>query len=1475
MSTILEGAPALVLDEFATDLRFWLNGQPIVIRDVDPTALLVDWLRSPEVGLTGTKIGCKQGGCGACTVLLSRWNALASAVEHCSINSCLRPLASLDGALITTVEGTGSVKAECISEVQNCIASNNGTQCGYCTPGWVMNMTAAVAERGSKPGTKEQIEELFDGNICRCTGYRPILYGFKKDFASDWNPAVDELGCMTCKIDPAEQVSTVAPVKIVFPVELERPARALAYSVKAYKWYRPVTLDGLLALMQQHPDRANVRLVGGNTSIGVYPRTVENPHVFIDVSHVPQLHDMRADAASLVVGGALTYRDLLALLDEQIGLPGAHYRPSLSGLRALRYMAGRTAGTIVRNAATLAGNTMLVVRHAKEGVPFPSDCFTALAALGTRVTVAAPGWAASRQMDLLDFAAQWQTSKDMQSGCVLLRYEVQLTGSDEYAQTYKTAQREVNAHSIVNAGFKVKLDARQCVVESTLVFGGLTPVATRMPQTEAALVGRPWDSATIAAALVALREEVDTLFERYAERYAQLPDEGFSRAYKRQLAESFLYKFFIEVSEWCELPVPPDQRSAGERSPRPVSRGTQAYVSYPKEYPGNVPFVKIEAFIQATGEAVYTHDIALPRRGLNGAPVQSTVALGTCAYAVPNVNGHATPAQVLAALRKEFPSVMDYVTAIDVPGPVFAGMAGDDPIFAVSIPLSDTKNGKLPADYDASAPMWLSGFGQCIGMVMAEDEQVAQQAAWFVQTRLCVFKAEKPVLDIPDTDAARNQLVYLDKPPGATWYSHIWQVTREGSELGWVPARAPEEPDAKEPVLARQVPVPDGEGRPVCCTRVSSTQKVGSQIHFYMETQSSCAEVLEDRQIRIQSSTQDPNSVQGGVAQVLELPQNKVDVRVRRVGGGYGGKCGQSVFPASMAAVAAWKLDRPVRVIGLRQVDSAMFGHRHPVLANYSVAIGDASNAATHGKLLGFQADYWLDGGRSYDCSFVISDCLSLRSDSAYKVPNWNCVSDVCRTNKTTSTSMRTVGMLQAALIVEDAVEAAALSVGLLAEDVRACNLYRQGETTPYGEPLDSCYMKDVWDYTMKASNFRERQAVVEAFNAANRWRKRGISLIPVKYGSGFNLTMLEQGGALIEVYDQDASVLVRHGGIEMGQGLNTKMAQVVAVALNVPMSIIRVAENDTAVVPNPESTGASTGTSFNGDAAKKACRELRHRLEEYCFGLLAENGSAWCKKNEINFWDYEEGWRASMPSNPAKTLWQNIVGMAFQMRLNLSAQARVQVPGGGRPDTGLTFKLVDGQPASEPVDYFDGYTYSAACTEVEIDVLTGETTILRSDVVYDAGHSLNPAVDVGQVEGGFVQGLGYVTSEALTYQPADSPTTASATRPAPGALYTVNTWEYKPPAAQSIPLELNVMMFPRELAPNAPPDVGDIMSSKEIGEPPMTLAVSAFFAIKKAVLAARRDAGDEGWFQMEAPATVERVRAACTVGGRQILMGD
>ncbi|HEX6088320.1 MAG TPA: molybdopterin cofactor-binding domain-containing protein [Thermoanaerobaculia bacterium] len=1402
------------MNNFANDLRFYVNGSEVVVRDVDPTTLLVDWLRSPDVGLTGTKKGCDQGGCGACTVMLSRWDPKTKRVERTSINSCLRPIAALDGMEITTTEGTGSSRTE-LSPVQYRIAKENGSQCGYCTPGFVMNMYSFLAADPNRKATQREIEGLFDGNICRCTGYRAILYGMRH-FASDWGPE-DEHGCLKTLIDPSEKVKVAQKVvPPAFPPSLQAPPRALHFSRAGYHWYRPLTLAQVHEILREYPDSQNVRLVGGNTSIGVYNIYVEDPHVFIDVSLVPELHGIKSGAEHLTVGAATTYSEFLETLEKLRAKASDEQR---MGLDALHFMARHTAGTIVRNAATLAGNTMLVVRHVSEGEPFPSDLFTALSSLNADVHVSVGG--TMRTMPILDFATRYQSDPALRSDAVLVRYTIPWTSAREYARTYKTALRKENAHSIVNAGMRVRFDGKKAA-DVSIILGGIGPLAFHAVNAEKAIRGNAWTNETLAKALAGIRRDVEQNIKENAKRMSGLIYEGFSDAYRLHLAEGYLYQFWIWVADQvAPRSVPKDVRSAAQREPRAVSKGTQHYEKDVTEYPVNMPYVKLGAFLQASGEAQYTHDLPLPRRGVQAAAVTSMQANAKYTYKVPNAGrasarpGGLKPAPQSALveyLRDRFEGFIDYVTANDVPGTngVTIGTYAD-PYFATGT---------------------VQNYGQLIGLVLAGDEIVAQRIAQFIATDCIAYQVQDPVLRIDPKYTYPDQNYYPN---------HIWKIRRPASELRWTKEK-------------------NAAVGGVQCQVVTGRQEAGSQLHYYMETQACLAIPGEQDSWEIRPSTQSPDDIVSAVGNVLTIPANKIAVKIQRVGGGYGGKTTRPPWVAAATSVAAWKHARPVRLAVRRENDSAMIGHRHAMVADYAIAIGTgADNPDNRGRILGLSTNFLIDGGSSYDCSFVVSDCLQLRCDTAYQVPNYETSSDVTRTNKASNTAYRTMGLVQAMLAQEDAVEAASHAIGMQAEEVRKKNLYRLGDTTPYGEVLDYCILDDVWKRIAKMADFEKRRAAVESFNRANKWKKRGISMIPVKYASGYNAVFLEQGGALIEVYDQDATVLVRTGGVEIGQGLNIKLVQIAAKELNVPIEIVQLSPTDTQVVPNPVSTGASTGTAFNGGAVKKACRELRSRLEQYAMGLLETNGAAWCKSKNINFWDYETGWRAT-PPNTKTTVWENLVKMANGDRVNLSAQTRFQEEGGTGVDTGLIFKK--GFEGPETVNWFTDFTFSAACTEVEIDVLTGETTVLRSDILYDVGDSINPAIDIGQVEGAFVQGLGYVLSEEVIFQP-DGPNK--------GALNTDNTWRYKMPATTSIPLEFHVDLFPRSDAPGIPQNPHDLYSSKEVGEPPLVLAITAYFAVKRAILAARKDRGHDEWFFLEAPATVQRIREACLVDAKDL----
>jgi len=1415
MASTPRSAPEL---QFATDLRFRLNGAEVVLETVDPTVLLVDWLRSPAVALTGTKKVCAQGGCGACTVMLSRWNDTRQQVEHLAINSCLHPMAALDGVEITTTEGTGSSLTE-LSPVQFRVAKENGSQCGFCTPGFVMNMHSLLAANQGQALSQKQIEDAFDGNLCRCTGYRSILYGMKH-FASDWGPE-DEKGCLRTVIDPAEKVAHTNVVYAPSGEGLKNPPRALHYSKGGYEWYRPVALGQVHAILHRHAGITDIKFVGGNTSIGVYDRFVEDPHLLIDISQIAELQGVRVTDAGLYLGASTSYATLVAELTALAETKDQR----TEGIEALLYMAGRTAGTVVRNAATLSGNTMLVVRHIVAGEPFPSDLFTALSSLGATVRVSLDT-DKTVELTILDFARDYQSSPDLQRG-VLVNYLVPWTKPQEYARTYKTALREVNAHSIVNAGLRVRFNVDGTVADAAVVLGGIGPVAFHASATETSLIGKDWTSATLTLALAAIRLDVEANLRDNQERMSGLPYEGFTDEYKLHLAESYLYQFFLYVAERIAPgTVPADVASAGSREERPVSKGKQSYEKDVKEYPVNLPVVKIGAFLQASGEAKYTHDLE-PERAWQAAAVTSASALADFSYCIPSDSG-AQPAsleELIAHLQSLYPGFRDFVTASDIPKGCSNGSTGD-PLFAEGQVIN---------------------YGQCIGLVLAHTETLATDIAQFISTACIQYAAPaggaKPILSIDE--AVRQNSIFEDCPGGSSYPVHIWKIERAGSDFSWQGADA----------------TVDVDGIP--CKVVRGRQSGGSQLHFYMESQSCVAVPGERNEITVFPSSQSPDAIHSGIRSTLGLPANQIDVQIQRVGGGYGGKTTRSPYIASAAAVAAKKHHRPVRLVVRRENDSAMVGHRHPLRGEYQIAIATGEDDADRrGLLLGLHTDFLADGGSTYDCSFVVMDCIQLRADSAYNIPNYGTSGDVCKTNKASNTAMRSMGLIQAILVQEDAIEKAAREVGMTAEEVRGKNLYRMGDLTPFGQVVDYCYLDKVWERIGRRSDFARRLAEVERFNRANKWTKRGISMIPVKYASGYNATFLEQAGALVEVYDQDGTVLVRHGGVEIGQGLITKVGQIAARELNVPLELIGTTGTDTQIVPNPISTGASTGTGYNGGAVMKACRTLRNTLETYCLKLLRENGPEWCQNQGINFWDYAEGWRATDPKTK-KLIWNNIISQAYSDRVDLSAQDRFKQQGGKAIDTGLIFKpIVVKLKAQETVNQFTGFTFSAACTEVEIDVLTGETTVLRADLVYDMGDSLNPAVDIGQVEGAYVQGLGYVLTEDVVFQPDG----ANA-----GTLNSDNTWRYKVPATTTIPLEFNVDLFPRSDAPDVPDNPYDLLSSKEVGEPPLVLAASAFFAVKRAILAAREDRGHSEWFELEAPATVQRVREACLVDAEDL----
>jgi xanthine dehydrogenase/oxidase len=1528
-------------------VKFFLNGNLVTIEKPAVDLLLIDYLRSPEVHLSGPKKPCGQGGCGGCTVIVSQWDEHGDggqgAADHAAINSCLRPVVALNGLVVTTIEGTGAyrtpnpkypasqtvasrgaapatepappallvARAETqakrtavldsvatavaaaetttghpalrlnsdiaqfpsemtragVNPVAHRLAINNGSQCGYCTVGFVMNMSEFL--HNNPHPTKREVEEIFDGNICRCTGYRPILTGMKT-FAANWSPQ-DEDSRMVCLGDAAfESQKPAADVEIPFPDAAKVPAQAISLEDAQHRrWLTPTSLAQLTNMLRQYRDEAPY-LVHANTSYGIYPREFLQARVLIDLNFVPELQSSQASAHELLVGAGTTYSAFIKLLKQTLAnQPAARLTtpdPENTALGAVLFMARRTAGRLVRNAATLGGNVMLVLKHmaASPEAPFPSDVSTALVAIGAKVQYldpaaekSAPVWA-----PLAELLGRVEKTPDLANRVVLLAFKLPYGAEDEVVLAQKVALRDVNAHSIVNAATRLTLQPDLTVRDAHLVFGGLAPYPWRALATEKALRGQPLTLDRVPALLQVLLTEIDQHLPAWHQRLALVPDEGFTDEYRKALATALLYKAVVNALAARGAALPPAVRSSGEITwgRWPVSTGTQDYKVQDFKRPVSQPYIKFTALQQASGQIHYTQELAVPPGTVQAALVQSRRAYNSFYFCLPHTDAPADLSDLRAYLAAQFPGAfIDLITSSAFKdGRVnLQGMGYDQPMLAEN---------------------QVNYVGQALALVGARTEQQAIAIAEYVADT-CVAYGEvtvpagsppwwsKPVLTLKD--AVKCGSIFPDRPGSASYMNHVWRITRPGSQLGWVAEMTPfEQPDDLQPRTA----VVDGN----LCSVVTAGQQVGGQAHFYMETQAVVAEPADDGRMIIHSSTQSPLAMHNTAVLALNAQYNSVDVRVTSVGGGFGGKTEQTRFVVGPAAVAAQAMKRPVRLALSREQDTALIGKRHAYYGQYQIAIDTgAADESRRGILRGLVNNMWGDGGAFYDCSFIVSNCIMARADNAYLIANFQAQIDVARTNTAPSTAFRAFGDIQGKLILENAIDDAACSIGMTAEAVREKNLYHQGDVTPFGQALSYCYMRDVWKYLKQECQYDFKLAEVKAFNEANRWRKRGLSMIPVKYGSGYNLTMLEQAAVLVAVYQGDGSVIIHQGGVEMGQGLLTQVRQVASYILNIPMTLIRVEGPATSVIPNPTSTGASTGTSYSAEAVKRTCEELRARLMAFGYQMLTENGNDWCRNQKIDFWNYgEQGWRAqpanapSSPDKPALMIWQNLIALAYQKRVGLVCSLTVPMHGGETPVPNVTYKPGDAQPQipgytsaaeNKPSDFdsFPGFTYSAACSVVEVDILTGEVKIISSDLVYDVGWSLNPALDIGQVEGAFVQGIGYVLSEKLVFEPEGK---------AAGRLNTVNTWTYKPPATTSIPLEFNVRLFPRDLAGAIPDNPSEVLSSKEVGEPPLVLAATVFFAVKAAIRASRTERGLNPLFRFDAPATVQEVRRASEV---------
>ncbi|XP_058199349.1 xanthine dehydrogenase 1-like isoform X1 [Rhododendron vialii] len=1338
-------------EESKQEAILYVNGVRRLLPDGLAHLTLLEYLR--DIGLPGTKLGCGEGGCGACTVMVSYFDHNLKKCMHYAVNACLAPLYSVEGMHVITVEGVGN-RRNGLHPVQESLAQLHGSQCGFCTPGFIMSMYALLRSSQTPP-SEEQIEESLAGNLCRCTGYRPIVDAFRVFAKTDDLLYTDaslnsaqrgEFVCPStgkpcscrsetvCNENSVEQKAacgnTNEPLpytdvdgtrytnkELIFPPELL--LRKWTYlKLKGFggiKWYRPLQLQHVLDLKARYPD---AKLVVGNSEVGIEMRLKGFQYqVLVCVASVSELNKLNVRDDGLEIGAAVRLSELLNVLRKVTKERTSH---EISSCKAFIEQIKWFAGTQIKNVASVGGNICtaspisdLNPLWMATGAKFQIiDCKGKI-----RTTAADKFFLGYRKVDLA-------------SDEILLSIFLPWTRPFEFVKEFKQAHRRDDDIAIVNAGMRVFLvekNEKWIVSDASLAYGGVAPLSISAAKTKEFLIAKTWNAELLHSALKVL--ENDVVLKENAP--------GGMVEFRRSLTLSFFFKFFLWVSHQMEgnslftERVPSSHLSAVQSFHRSSVIGSQDYDIVKRGTAVGSPEVHLSARLQVTGEAEYTDDTPMPPGCLHAALILS---------------------------RKPHARILSIDDSGAKSSPGFAGI-----FFAKDVP-GDQMIGPVISDEELFATEFVTCVGQAIGVVVADTHQNAKLAARKVRVE---YEELPAILSIQDALKANS------------FHPNTEKCLKKGD-----------------------VDLCFQSGQ--CDRIIEGDVQVGGQEHFYLEPHSSLVWTMDGgNEVHMISSTQAPQKHQKYVAHVLDLPMSKVVCKTKRIGGGFGGKETRSAFLAAVASVPSYLLSRPVKLTLDRDVDMMTTGQRHSFLGKYKVGFNN------DGKVLALDLEIYNNAGNSLDLSLAILERAMFHSDNVYEIPNVKINGRVCFTNYPSNTAFRGFGGPQGMLITENWIQRIAMELKKSPEEIREINFLSEGSILHFGQQIQNFTLQRLWNELKFSCDFLKIRNEVEQFNHHNRWKKRGVAMVPTKFGIAFTTKFMNQAGALVHVYT-DGTVLVTHGGVEMGQGLHTKVAQVAASSFNIPLSSVFISETSTDKVPNASPTAASASSDMYGAAVLDACEQIKARMEPIA--------------SKSNFSSFAE-----------------LAIACYMERIDLSAHGFYATPD-------INFDWTTGK--GSPFRYF---TYGAAFAEVEIDTLTGDFHTRTANVFLDLGYSLNPAIDVGQIEGAFIQGLGWVALEELKWGDA-----AHKWIP-PGFLYTSGPGSYKIPSLNDVPLKFSVSLL------KGAPNKNAIHSSKAVGEPPFFLASSVFFAIKDAIIAARAEAGYNDWFPLDNPATPERIRMACT----------
>ncbi|XP_022545301.2 xanthine dehydrogenase 1 isoform X2 [Brassica napus] len=1127
-----------------TEAILYVNGVRRVLPDGLAHMTLLEYLR--DIGLTGTKLGCGEGGCGACTVMVSNYDIKSKTCVHYAVNACLAPLYSVEGMHVISIEGIGHRKLG-LHPLQESLASAHGSQCGFCTPGFIMSMYALLRSSKNSP-CEEEIEECLAGNLCRCTGYRPIVDAFRVFAKSD-----DALYSGASSLSSVEDGSTICPStgkpcscgskaancnedriqsisysdidgakytekELIFPPELllRKLSPLKLRGNGGLTWFRPVSLQNLLELKANYPD---AKLLVGNTEVGIEMRLKRLQYqVLISVAQVPELNALNVDDNGVELGSALRLSELLRLFRRVVKERPEH---ETSACKAFIEQLKWFAGTQIRNVACIGGNICTA----------------------SPISDLNPLWMASRaefrivncsgevrSIPAKDFFLGYR-KVDMGSNEILLSVFLPWTRPLEYVKEFKQAHRRDDDIAIVNGGMRVFLEEKGqelFVSDASIAYGGVAPLSLRARKTEEFLIGKKWNKGLLEDALEVIQSDV--LIKDDAP--------GGMVEFRKSLTLSFFFKFFLWVSHDVHSvyptveTFPPSHVSALQPVPRLSRSGKQDYETVKQGTSVGSPEVHLSARMQVTGEAEYTDDTPVPPNTLHAALVLSKMP-------------HARILSIDDSAAKSSLGFVGLFLAKDIPG--------------------DNMIGPIVADEELFATDVVTCVGQVIGVVVADTHENAKTAAGKVEV---MYEELPAILSIKEAINAKS------------FHPNTEKRLRKGDV---------------------ELCFQSGE----CDRIIEGEVQIGGQEHFYLEPHGSLVWTLDGgNEVHMISSTQAPQKHQKYVSHVLGLPMSKVVCKTKRIGGGFGGKETRSAFIAAAAAVPSYLLNRPVKLILDRDVDMMITGHRHSFLGKYKVGF------TNEGKILALDLEIYNNGGNSLDLSLAILERAMFHSDNVYEIPHVRIIGNVCFTNFPSNTAFRGFGGPQGMLITENWIQRIAAELDKTPEEIKEMNFQEEGSITHYSQSLQHCTLQQIWKELKESSNFLKARREADEFNSQNRWKKRGVAIVPTKFGISFTTKFMNQAGALVHVYT-DGTVLVTHGGVEMGQGLHTKVAQVAASAFNIPLSSVFVSETSTDKVPNASPTAASASSDMYGAAVLDACEQIIARIEpvasKHNFNTFAE----------------------------------------------------------------------------------------------------------------------------------------------------------------------------------------------------------------------------------------------------------------------------